>query len=147
MISVLDHSVNTLFLTEMMRGMGLTLKYFFDKKVTVMSAHPIVLFRQLVELLCFHFVILCIIRQNYEHNCFVLIAASSHDIRATFQQEELFLYIEKDGSSAKLSFEFTCRSTIPLRKVLWVHGFEESMHCAAIPQVKSAALLASFVKL
>lgn len=118
MISVLDHSVNTLFLTEMMRGMGLTLKYFFDKKVTVMSAHPIVLFRQLVELLCFHFVILCIIRQNYEHNCSVLIAASSHDIRATFQQEELFLYIEKDGSSAKLSFEFTCRSTIPLRKVL-----------------------------
>jgi hypothetical protein len=60
--AVLDHSVNTLFLTEMMRGMGLTLKYFFDKKVTVMSAHPIVLFRQLVELLCFHFVIWWIIR-------------------------------------------------------------------------------------
>ncbi|CAM6018731.1 unnamed protein product [Sphagnum balticum] len=33
--AVLDHSVNTLFLTEMMRGMGLTLKYFFDKKVTI----------------------------------------------------------------------------------------------------------------
>ena len=37
-IPVLDKSMNTLFLSELFRGMGLTLKYFFDKKVTV-SAH------------------------------------------------------------------------------------------------------------
>ena len=34
-IPVLDKSMNTLFLSELFRGMGLTLKYFFDKKVTV----------------------------------------------------------------------------------------------------------------
>ncbi|XP_024383768.1 uncharacterized protein [Physcomitrium patens] len=33
--AVLDHSVNTLFLSEMARGMGLALKYFFEKKVTI----------------------------------------------------------------------------------------------------------------
>ena len=33
--SVLDESAQTLFLTEMMRGLNLTLKAFFDKKVTV----------------------------------------------------------------------------------------------------------------
>lgn len=30
--------MNTLFLTELARGMALTLKYFFDKKVTVSSS-------------------------------------------------------------------------------------------------------------
>lgn len=33
--TVLDKSMNSLFLTEMFRGMSLTLKYFFDKKVTI----------------------------------------------------------------------------------------------------------------
>jgi NADH dehydrogenase (ubiquinone) Fe-S protein 8 len=33
--AVLDESANTLFLTEMFRGLSLTLKAFFDKKVTV----------------------------------------------------------------------------------------------------------------
>ncbi|MCO5567835.1 hypothetical protein L7F22_021531 [Adiantum nelumboides] len=33
--TVLDRSMNTLFLTELFRGMSLTLKYFFDKKVTI----------------------------------------------------------------------------------------------------------------
>ncbi|CAM6084187.1 unnamed protein product [Calypogeia fissa] len=33
--TVLDKSMNTLFLTEMFRGMSLTLKYFFDEKVTI----------------------------------------------------------------------------------------------------------------
>lgn len=33
--TVLDKSMNTLFLTELFRGMSLTLKYFFDKKVTI----------------------------------------------------------------------------------------------------------------
>lgn len=33
--TVLDSSAQTLFLTEMFRGMSLTLKYFFEKKVTV----------------------------------------------------------------------------------------------------------------
>eukprot|EP00884_Botryococcus_braunii_P004836 jgi/Botrbrau1/14353/Bobra.0014s0009.2 len=33
--TVLDESAQTLFLTEMMRGLGLTLKAFFDKKVTI----------------------------------------------------------------------------------------------------------------
>ena len=32
---MLDNSAQTLFLTEMFRGMSLTLKYFFEKKVTV----------------------------------------------------------------------------------------------------------------
>ena len=32
---MLDNSAQILFLTEMFRGMSLTLKYFFDKKVTV----------------------------------------------------------------------------------------------------------------
>lgn len=32
---VLDESAQTLFLTEMFRGLNLTLKAFFDKKVTV----------------------------------------------------------------------------------------------------------------
>ena len=35
MYAVLDESANTLFLTEMFRGLSLTLKAFFDKKVTV----------------------------------------------------------------------------------------------------------------
>lgn len=34
-IAVFERSINMLFLTEMVRGLGLTLKYFFDKKVTV----------------------------------------------------------------------------------------------------------------
>lgn len=33
--TVFERSINTLFLTEMVRGLMLTLKYFFDKKVTV----------------------------------------------------------------------------------------------------------------
>ncbi|XP_028062864.1 NADH dehydrogenase [ubiquinone] iron-sulfur protein 8, mitochondrial-like [Camellia sinensis] len=33
--SVFERSINTLFLTEMVRGLMLTLKYFFDPKVTV----------------------------------------------------------------------------------------------------------------
>ncbi|KAJ7537891.1 hypothetical protein O6H91_11G026600 [Diphasiastrum complanatum] len=33
--TVLDKSMNTLFLTELFRGMSLTLKYYFDKKVTI----------------------------------------------------------------------------------------------------------------
>ncbi|XP_057965716.1 NADH dehydrogenase [ubiquinone] iron-sulfur protein 8-A, mitochondrial isoform X1 [Malania oleifera] len=33
--SVFEQSINTLFLTEMVRGMMLTLKYFFEKKVTI----------------------------------------------------------------------------------------------------------------
>ncbi|CAN6544083.1 unnamed protein product [Malus baccata var. baccata] len=33
--SVFDRSINTLFLTEMVRGLMLTLKYFFEKKVTI----------------------------------------------------------------------------------------------------------------
>ena len=33
--AVLDSSAQTLFLTEMFRGMSLTLRYFFDTKVTV----------------------------------------------------------------------------------------------------------------
>ncbi|VFQ68332.1 unnamed protein product [Cuscuta campestris] len=33
--SVFERSINTLFLTEMVRGMMLTLKYFFDKNVTI----------------------------------------------------------------------------------------------------------------
>eukprot|EP00244_Chara_vulgaris_P012847 TRINITY_DN6977_c0_g1_i6.p1 TRINITY_DN6977_c0_g1~~TRINITY_DN6977_c0_g1_i6.p1 ORF type:complete len:251 (-),score=35.08 TRINITY_DN6977_c0_g1_i6:198-950(-) len=33
--TVLDRNMNTLFMTELMRGMSLTLKYFFEKKVTI----------------------------------------------------------------------------------------------------------------
>ncbi|KAG5572521.1 hypothetical protein H5410_062287 [Solanum commersonii] len=33
--SVFERSINTLFLTEMVRGLMLTLKYFFEKKVTI----------------------------------------------------------------------------------------------------------------
>ncbi|KAJ8450887.1 hypothetical protein Cgig2_032512 [Carnegiea gigantea] len=33
--SVFERSINTLFLTEMVRGLSLTLKYFFDNKVTI----------------------------------------------------------------------------------------------------------------
>ncbi|XVF45277.1 hypothetical protein PTKIN_Ptkin02bG0192700 [Pterospermum kingtungense] len=33
--SVFEQSINTLFLTEMVRGLMLTLKYFFERKVTV----------------------------------------------------------------------------------------------------------------
>ncbi|CAA2933944.1 NADH dehydrogenase [ubiquinone] iron-sulfur 8, mitochondrial [Olea europaea subsp. europaea] len=32
---VFERSINTLFLTEMVRGLSLTLKYFFEKKVTI----------------------------------------------------------------------------------------------------------------
>ena len=35
MYTVLDHSAQTLFLTEMFRGLSLALKYFFDQKVTI----------------------------------------------------------------------------------------------------------------
>jgi hypothetical protein len=34
-VSVFERSINTLFLTEMVRGLMLTLKYFFDRNVTV----------------------------------------------------------------------------------------------------------------
>ncbi|XP_028247376.1 NADH dehydrogenase [ubiquinone] iron-sulfur protein 8-B, mitochondrial-like [Glycine soja] len=33
--SVFERSINTLFLTEMVRGLMLTLKYFFETKVTI----------------------------------------------------------------------------------------------------------------
>lgn len=33
--AVLDENANTLFLTEMVRGLGMTLKVFFDTPVTV----------------------------------------------------------------------------------------------------------------
>ncbi|KAJ6927215.1 hypothetical protein NC651_011327 [Populus alba x Populus x berolinensis] len=33
--SVFERSINTLFLTEMVRDLSLTLKYFFEKKVTI----------------------------------------------------------------------------------------------------------------
>ncbi|ESQ35142.1 hypothetical protein EUTSA_v10008714mg [Eutrema salsugineum] len=33
--TVFERSINTLFLTEMVRGLSLTLKYFFDPKVTI----------------------------------------------------------------------------------------------------------------
>uniref|UniRef100_A0A803PCX0 4Fe-4S ferredoxin-type domain-containing protein n=1 Tax=Cannabis sativa TaxID=3483 RepID=A0A803PCX0_CANSA len=33
--SIFERSINTLFLTEMVRGLSLTLKYFFEKKVTI----------------------------------------------------------------------------------------------------------------
>lgn len=33
--AVLETNMQTLMLTELFRGMGLTLKYFFDRKVTV----------------------------------------------------------------------------------------------------------------
>ena len=33
--AVLDESAQTLFLTEMFRGLSLTLRAFFDRKVTV----------------------------------------------------------------------------------------------------------------
>ncbi|KAK3022043.1 hypothetical protein RJ639_047433 [Escallonia herrerae] len=33
--AVFERSINTLFLTEMVRGLMLTLKYFFEKKVTI----------------------------------------------------------------------------------------------------------------
>lgn len=39
-IAVLDASAQTLFLTEMFRGMSLAMKYFWEPKVTV-SAAPI----------------------------------------------------------------------------------------------------------
>jgi hypothetical protein len=35
LVSVFERSINTLFLTEMVRGLMLTLKYFFDRNVTV----------------------------------------------------------------------------------------------------------------
>lgn len=37
-IVVFERSINTLFLTEMVRGLMLTLKYFFERKVTVSAA-------------------------------------------------------------------------------------------------------------
>jgi len=33
--TVFERSINTLFLTEMVRGLSLTLKYFFERKVTI----------------------------------------------------------------------------------------------------------------
>nr|AFK49014.1 unknown [Lotus japonicus] len=33
--SVFERSINTLFLTELVRGLMLTLKYFFEQKVTI----------------------------------------------------------------------------------------------------------------
>ncbi|MCH88869.1 NADH dehydrogenase (ubiquinone) iron-sulfur protein, partial [Trifolium medium] len=33
--TVFERSINTLFLTELVRGLMLTLKYFFDKNVTI----------------------------------------------------------------------------------------------------------------
>jgi hypothetical protein len=41
-ITVFERSINTLFLTEMVRGLSLTLKYFFEKKVTIsVSPYPV----------------------------------------------------------------------------------------------------------
>ena len=37
-VTVIDESSQTLFLTEMFRGLNLTLKAFFDRKVTVSTA-------------------------------------------------------------------------------------------------------------
>lgn len=40
-VTVIDESSQTLFLTEMFRGLNLTLKAFFDRKVTVSTARNI----------------------------------------------------------------------------------------------------------
>lgn len=40
--AVLDQTAQTLFLTEMMRGLSLTLRAFFDKKVTVSFVSEVV---------------------------------------------------------------------------------------------------------
>jgi hypothetical protein len=40
-ITVFERSINTLFLTEMVRGLSLTLKYFFEKKVTVVRYYRV----------------------------------------------------------------------------------------------------------
>ena len=42
-VTVIDESSQTLFLTEMFRGLNLTLKAFFDRKVTVSAACRIVI--------------------------------------------------------------------------------------------------------
>lgn len=39
--AVLEENATTLFLTDMMRGMSLTFKVFFEKKVTVSFATPL----------------------------------------------------------------------------------------------------------
>lgn len=47
-----ERSINTLFLTEMVRGLMLTLKYFFERKVTVsiiMHSNSCFLFTALVD--------------------------------------------------------------------------------------------------
>ncbi len=38
-MAFLDHAARTVFLTEIMRGMAMTLKYFFKKKVTLNYPH------------------------------------------------------------------------------------------------------------
>ena len=38
-MAFLDHAARTIFLTEFIKGMGLTLKYFFKKKVTINYPH------------------------------------------------------------------------------------------------------------
>ena len=44
--SIVDASANTLFLTELFRGMSLTLKYFFDTKVTIITRSKKGLYRR-----------------------------------------------------------------------------------------------------
>jgi len=67
-----------------MQGMGLTLKYFFDKKSHSNVSSPNCAFWTAVELLCFNFVILSIIGQYYEQDWFAHAAVSSLGLRATF---------------------------------------------------------------
>lgn len=38
-MAFLDHAIRTVFLTEFIKGMGMTLKYFFSKKVTINYPH------------------------------------------------------------------------------------------------------------
>ncbi|MDG1708550.1 MAG: NADH-quinone oxidoreductase subunit NuoI [Emcibacteraceae bacterium] len=38
-MAFLDHAVRTIFLTEILKGMAMTLKYFFKKKVTLNYPH------------------------------------------------------------------------------------------------------------
>lgn len=47
--AVLDESAQTLFLTEMFRGLSLTLRAFFDRKVTVSPKHSCRIATQLAD--------------------------------------------------------------------------------------------------
>ena len=137
--AVLDESAQTLFLTEMARGLLLTLKTFFEPKVTVSSAAGYAILACRAAL-----VVPKAVRaglSGIEQTALAVLAIARNRIDSKGPGLPAWL-----GPSvavrAELLHEDTpccCRSTIPLRRARSAPASGGSTSCGGTPPARSAA--------